>query len=248
MSYTTKHSELSSSLKTFDNQLELNDNLIFNRKHWHYLICGKRGSGKTTLLLNLLTTPKKEGGLLKEFDKIYLVSSTALKDSKLDELVEELQRGGTFYSDFSNDVMTEIMEDMEKTTSLKKKTPHYLLILDDVISSLPKNTQKRQAYNKFLVSSRHYKSSMIVLTQRLNELSPLVRSQSDIVSYYRSDNKKEDKIFTETFNVPEPMLKWCVSQPHSFITVSFTSGTPKYFCKFDEIEIKKSEDEKEEKD
>ena len=242
MAYTTKNSELSSALKTFDNQLELNENqAVFNRKHWHYLICGKRGQGKTTLLLNLLTTPKKEGGLMKEFNKIYMVSSTALKDSKMDDLVEELERGGSFYSDFTNETMVEIMEDMEKTTASMKKTPHYLLILDDVIQSLPMNRKRGQAFNKFLVSSRHYKSSMIILTQRLNELSPLVRSQSDIVSYYRSDNKKEDKIFVETFNVPEEMLKFCHSEPHSFITVSFTGGKPKYFCKFDLIENKKGE-------
>jgi hypothetical protein len=243
MAYSKKSSELSSSLKTFDDQLELNDNLIFNRKCWHYLICGKRGSGKTSLLLSLLTTPKKDGGLMKEFDKIYMVSSTALKDSKLDDLVEELERGGTFHSEFTNDVMTEIMEDMERTTAAKKKTPHYLLILDDVIQSLPMNRKRGQAFNKFLVSSRHYKSSMIILTQRLNELSPLVRSQSDIVSYYRSDNKKEDKIFMETYNVQEEMLKYCVAEPHSFITVSFTKGKPQYFCKFDLIENKKGENQ-----
>jgi ABC-type cobalamin/Fe3+-siderophores transport system ATPase subunit len=237
MSYKTKETELTKTLKPIDNQLELNDNTIFNRKHWHYLIVGKRGSGKSTLLLNLLSTPKKEGGLMKEFDTIYLVSSTAQKDEKFDQLVEELERGKTFYPEFSNEVMEEIMADMEKKISTKKKTPHFLVILDDVIESLPLNRKKGQAFNKFLISSRHFKSSMILLSQRLNQLSPLVRSQTDIVSYYRSDNKKEDKTFMETYSVPEDMLKFCVnSEPHSFITVSFTTGKPKYFCKFDEIE------------
>lgn len=237
MSYKTKETELTKTLKPIDNQLELNDNTIFNRKHWHYLVCGKRGSGKSTLLLNLLSTPKKEGGLQKEFDTIYLVSSTAQKDDKFDELVEELQRGNTFYPEFSNEVMEEIMADMEKKIASKKKTPHFLVILDDVIQSLPTNRKKGQAFNKFLISSRHFKSSLILLSQRLNELSPLVRSQADIVSYYRSDNKKEDKIFMETYSVPEDMLRFCVNrEPHSFITVSFTSGKPRYFCKFDEIE------------
>jgi hypothetical protein len=237
MSYKTKETELTKTLKPIDNQLELNDNTIFNRKHWHYLIVGKRGSGKSTLLLNLLSTPKKEGGLMKEFDTIYLVSSTAQKDEKFDPLVDELERGKTFYPEFSNEVMEEIMADMEKKISTKKKTPHFLVILDDVIESLPLNRKKGQAFNKFLISSRHYKSSMILLSQRLNQLSPLVRSQTDIVSYYRSDNKKEDKTFMETYAVPEDMLKFCVNrEPHSFITVSFTTGKPKYFCKFDEIE------------
>jgi len=237
MSFQLKKNELTDSIIPRDNQLQPNDNPIFNRRCFTMLISGSKGSGKTSLLLSLLSTPKKQGGLMKEFDRIYLVSPTARNDAKLDDLVEELEDGGTFYDEFSNDIQVEIMNDMDafNNNRKKKKKPHILVIYDDVISLLPNNRKKGQSFNKFMTCNRHMNASIIILTQRMSELSPLIRSQADLISYFKSNNKKENAIFIDTFGVNEDMLNFCCEDSHTFMTVSFMGKKPMYFKKFDEV-------------
>lgn len=239
MSYKLKENELTKNIKARDNQLDVVDDKIFNRRCWTYLIIGKKGSGKTNLLLNLLDTPIKEGGLKKEFDRIYMVSTTGRKDHKLDELVEELDEQGTYYDELDNDVMKEIMDDMDvfnDNWTKKKKKPHILVIFDDCIHTMPSNRKKGQHFNKFLTTNRHMNASIVILTQRLNELNAIVRSQADIVSFFKTDNKKENDTFIDTYGCPEDIMKTYLKDNHDFITVSFTGKKTKYYYKFDEIE------------
>jgi hypothetical protein len=236
--YNVKPNKLSEHMKARDNQLEMNDESVFNRRCWTMIITGQKGSGKTSLLLNLLSTPKKEGGLMKEFDKIIMVSSTGRNDSKLDELIEELDSGNAYYDEFSNDIQAEIMEKIDAFNASwkKKRKPHILVIYDDIIHTLPNNRKKGQHFNKFMTCNRHMNASIVILTQRMSELSPLVRSQADLICYFKSHNKKENEIFTETFGVPQEMLDFCCKDNHTFMTVSFMGKKPKYYCKFDELE------------
>jgi hypothetical protein len=237
MAFQLKKNELTESIIPRDNQLQQNDNPIFNRRCFTMLISGSKGSGKTSLLLSLLSTPKKQGGLMKEFDRIYLVSPTARNDAKLDELVEELESSGSFYDEFSNEIQKEIMDDIQAFNNnfKKKKKPHILVIYDDVISSLPNNRKKGQSFNKFMTCNRHMNCSIVILTQRMSELSPLIRSQADLICYFKSNNKKENTIFIDTFGVSEDMMNFCCEDNHTFMTVSFMGKKPLYFKKFDEV-------------
>jgi len=237
MTYELKHNKLTESIIPRDNQLQQTDDPIFNRRCWTMLISGSKGQGKTSLLLSLLSTPKKEGGLMKEFDRIYLVSSTARNDSKLDELVEELESSGTFHDEFSNEIQKEIMDDITAYNNnwKKKKKPHILVIYDDIIHTLPTNRKKGQHFNKFMTCNRHMNASTVILTQRMSELSPLVRSQADLICYFKNNNKKENQIFLDTFGVDEDLMNFCCEDNHTFMTVSFMGGKPKYFKRFDEV-------------
>ena len=75
----------------------------------------------------------------------------------------------------------------------------------------------------------------MILAQRLNELNPLIRSQTDIISYFRQDNPKEDKIFSETYGIPLQKIEECTKTPHSFITVNFLHNKPVIYNCFDQI-------------
>lgn len=238
MTYKLKPNKLTEFMKACDNQLEENEMSVFNRRCWTMIISGAKGMGKTSLLLNLLSTPKKEGGLMKEFDKIIMVSSTGRNDSKLDELIGELDESGSFYDEFDNEIQKQIMEQIDNFNARwkKKRKPHILVIYDDIIHTLPTNRKKGQAFNKFMTCNRHMNASIVILTQRLSELSPLIRSQADIICYFKSHNKKENEIFCDTYGVLPELLNFCCEDNHTFMTVSFMGKKPKYYKKFDELE------------
>lgn len=236
----TKASPLTQSITPKDDQLQIKDDGVFNRRCWTGLVVAKKGQGKTSLILSLLSTPKKQHGLLREFDRIYLVSPTAANDSKMDPLREECEQLGTFHSNLDNEVMGEIMEDIDGfneawAAGKKKRKPHVLLIMDDCLHALPKNTKRNQHFNKLMTCNRHINTSVLITTQRLNELSPLVRSQADIIMYFHSDNKKENEILKDTWNVRDDHLAEATRAPHSFMTISYMNGKPRYYSKFDEF-------------
>jgi hypothetical protein len=233
-----KSNPLTEAVKPRDNQENYNKDQIFAKNHFLYLVVGRKRSGKSTLALNLIDTPEKLGGFKKKFDKIYLVSPTAENDPKMMELVEELAPDGQFYNTFDNVVQGELMNKIKQYNDKfkkKKKQPHHLVIYDDVLAFLPSNKKKGQFFNSFMTNQRHFKCSAMILAQRLNELNPLIRSQADVVSYFRQDNPKEDKIFSETFGVPLGVIHEGTKEPHSFVTVNFLHDTPKVYKQFDEM-------------
>jgi hypothetical protein len=227
---------LTEAVKAKDDQENYKKDQVFAKDHFLYLVIGRKRSGKSTLALNMLDTPEKLGGFKKKFDKIWLVSPTAANDSKMEDLVTELEPDGQYYDTFNNDVQSQLMDKIKLYNSkTKKKKPHHLVIYDDVLAFLPSNKKKGQAFNSFMTNQRHFKCSAMILAQRLNELNPLIRSQADVVSYFRQDNPKEDKIFSETFGVSPELIDKCTSEPHSFLTVNFLHHTPKFYKRFDEV-------------
>ncbi len=231
-------SALTKAVEAKDDQENYKEDQVFAKNHFLYLVIGKKRSGKSTLALHLLDTPEKVGGFKKKFDKIYLISPTAQHDPKMSDLVDELQPEGQFYGDFNDTIQRQLMTQIAQENAKykgKKKQPHHLVIYDDVMALLPCNRQKHQAFNLFMTNQRHFKCSAMILAQRLSGLNALVRSQADVVSYFRQDNPKEDKIFEETFGVPKSCILKCTKEPHSFLTVDFLHDVPKIYKKFDQI-------------
>lgn len=231
--------KLTEAIKPKDDQSNYKKDQVFAKDHFLYLVVGRKRSGKTTLALNLLETPEAIGGLKKKFNKIWLISPTANSDEKLKDLVDELKEDNQFFDSFDNNVQKEIMDRIkdynnEWKQSKKKGRPHHLVIYDDCLAFLPHNKKKGQFFNSFMTNQRHLKSSSMILAQRLNELNPLIRSQADVVSYFRQDNPKEDKIFSETYGCPMEDIHECTKEPHSFITMNFLHDVPKKYKRFDE--------------
>jgi hypothetical protein len=84
---------------------------------------------------------------------------------------------------------------------------------------------------------RHYKCCCWILLQALKGASTLLRANCDMVSFWRSDSEPEIEAFLENFNVPRPIYEYCTREPYSFCHTTFTSGQPRYFKKFDLIEL-----------
>lgn len=231
----TVKNKLSDSMVALDNQLEIGEG-VFSRRGYLYLILGQKGSGKSSVLANLMQTPAKEGGFLKRYDKIYMVTPT--RDQKLESLISDLEEMGTFYDEFSDANIEEIVDDIKrfKASWKKKRKPEILLLLDDVLASLPSSRQKKGPFIRLIFNHRHLSTDIILLAQRYRDVPVSLRSQIDIISTFGLNNQTERKGFLEEFSVPEQIFKEVTDRPHNFLTVSMMrTGKPRLYDRFDEI-------------
>ena len=135
-------------------------------------IIGASGSGKTNLLLNLLT---RDGYYKDYFDRVFVISPTALN---LDKSYQELEKKtkyengkNLFYFDCDTEVLKSILDLQEE----EKKQNKVLVIMDDV-ASYTKFCRSPELL-KFSVMSRHYNCSCFLLSQAFH----LIYNQLDLI-------------------------------------------------------------------
>ena len=130
-------------------------------------------SGKTNLIVNLLN---RRQFYRKRFDYIILISSTY----HLDDMWRKAKGIDNVFESYDDEIINQIIEEQKKSleTEGREKTPNVLLILDDVIDSVPKNNS---ALNSLSMRLRHYKVTCWITTQKFNRLPSILRNQ---VQYY----------------------------------------------------------------
>ena len=105
---------------------------------------------------------------------------------------------------------------------------------------LDKGNTKNSQFNRLITSNRHINVNIWIMSQKYNTyLSPLVRSNADLIAFFRSDNKKEIKTLEDDLNV-EPKLfndiyNFCCTEPHSFMLINMQMGEPIFYRKLDRI-------------
>ena len=217
-----------------DNQLNRNSEGPIPDTSFVYIISGKKGMGKTTVLINLLDIKKKYQGLKKRYDKIYLVSPTGEFDPKLKKLVKELKESNRFYDTPNNETFEIILDDLKDD-----KDSHSLLILDDCADRLPKSVDL-SLLNRLVILSRHFKLCIIITTQKYNKINPMIRSNADIISFFRTDNKKEYNTLKDDLNTDDDKLKMVydfATTGNSFLHINMFSNPITYYKNFDKIII-----------
>lgn len=211
-----------------------------NSKFWTWCIIGMKGAGKSSILLKMLDTHLK-----KYYDNIYLVSTTALMDDKFKELIKELVPEGKFFDHFNDEVITQIFDEV-KAYNEEYKNPRNLVILDDVISDLPKATEKRSFFNRFFVGSRHAKCDLILTSQSFKRLNTLIRDNTDIWTLHHTNNKRELKNLEDEINMPPEELHLYMKEiehgQHDNLTINFMSKPPVVIKNFKEILSIKNKD------
>jgi hypothetical protein len=231
--FKTEKSPLTKLLEPKDKQLKSSIDCLPKTGYYIWVLVGKRGSGKSNLLLNALENAEL---YKKHYDNIFLISPTANRDDKFQALCKELSKEDKCYEDVSNKIVEEILERIQKYNDehkKRKRKPHNLIIFDDCISMLPRSTEKGSIFNKLIVQNRHYKTDVFITTQQFKKLSPLVRSNIDMISFFRNDNVMEKKSFMEEYNISEELLDDATDEAHSFLHICFNSNKPTYFKRFD---------------
>lgn len=234
MSYKIQHSKLSEELNALDNQVPPDDSPLPLRPTTH-LIIAKKGSGKSSLLINML---KSKNAYNKKFDNIYLFSPTCRGDSKFDSLVGELDPEGKVIDDLTPESLHKVLENIKDFNEnfKKKREPLNLIIFDDCYHQLLKRGKDAAVLNKLITQARHYKTSLIFCIQRF-KCSPLLRSNSDLVSIFRIDNKQDLKEVLDEWSVRPELYNMATSKPYGFLHISYCSNPPRYFSKFSPIEF-----------
>ena len=227
--------------KPLDNNLKRDDSpLPKGTRGLIWIISGKKGTGKTSLILNVLSQKVKDGGYKKYFDNIWFISPTAEMDDKANKLITELKEDNKYYKHLDVAIIDEIeAQILAYNAENIKKEPRNLLILDDCICELPPRLGK-SLLNKLVVLARHYKLSIWFLVQKYNSLNTLIRSNADLISFFKTDNEKEyktleDDVFINN-NLFRDIYEYATDEgPNSFLHINLLSNPPTFYKKFDKI-------------
>ncbi len=224
-------------LNSVDNMIQLSKDPLPKDQHIKWVIYGQTGSGKSNLLLNAL---RHKIFYKNYFDNIYMCSPTGKNDAKFDKLIEELEQDDRYYNNCSEETTKEIIDKIEEFNDSwdydkKKRQPRNLIIYDDCLHDFPKATQKNSLINKLITTNRHLKLSIIITSQRYKSMNPLIRINTNIISFFRNNNMMEKKLFCEENSVDIDILDAICEKNHDFMHITYTSGIPLYYDKFNLI-------------
>jgi hypothetical protein len=246
--FQTIHNNLTDKIKPLDNQLnrgEMNAPIPLT-KAIIWVMSASKGRGKTTTLLNVLKTKQKDGGLKKYFNNIFMFSPTARTDNKTKKLVEELEEDGKFYDEFNDTTGEEVIQrikdynkEFKNDKEHKGQEPRNLIIFDDSMTDLPKSFETKGGLNKLIIQARHNNTWCIFLVQRYIGVNRVIRSQADLISFWKTDNTRELQALTDDVNIDKDLMKavyeFATDKPNDFLHINLLSR--KFFKKFDEIII-----------
>lgn len=211
----------------FYNELHINKDKK-NPKNWknhfishnsHILVCGKTGTGKTNWLLNYLL---RSAG---EFHKVIIFTGSTL-DEPLYNAIRDSSEKVEAYNDIDE------MPNLEELEGKGMYNKPKLIIFDDFINLNPKELKK---IYKYIVSSRKYGCSCIIMTQDYKSANKLiVRNVNYIVLFKINDNISISNIIRNhnLDDVDKDLFKrayhLCTHQPLDFMLLDFRSNDPKH--------------------
>lgn len=240
----TIHNDLTDRLKPLDNQLNrsLIDGPIPDTRSCVYIMNGSKGRGKTNTLICLLQVKKQDGGLRKYFDNIFMFSPTGRSDNKVKRLITELDRDGKFYEEFNDQTGNEVMDKIKEYNEQKlEENPdaeiRNCIIFDDCMCDLPKSFEKKGGLNRMIIQARHNKTWLIFLVQRYVGVNRVIRSQADLISFWKTDNQRELQALMDDVNIDKDKLKmiyeYATDKPNDFLHINLLNRT--FYKNFDRI-------------
>lgn len=219
-------------LNSIDNQVIRSEEPLPKNMFNIWTIYGARGSGKSNLLLNAL---RHKIFFKNYYNNIYLISPTAKNDAKFKDLVDELEEEDKLFTDCDEETIKEIIEKI-KGYNEENKNAKNLIIFDDCIHMLPRSTQK-SVIHELITTNRHLRTTIIITSQRFKNISTLIRANADIISFFKTNNTMEKKLFCDEYSINEEVLEAITENNHDFMHITFTSGKPLFFDKFTKINI-----------
>ena len=183
----------------------------------HILVVGKTGTGKTNWLLNYIM---RSAG---EFSKIIVFTGSTMNEPLYNALYESSNKVEMF-----NDI--DEMPDLEEFECDNMYKKPKLIIFDDFINLSPKELKK---IYKYVVSSRKYGCSCILMTQDYKSANKLiVRNVNYIILFKINDNISISNIIRNhnINDVDKELFKnaylLCTKEPMDFLMLDFRTDNP----------------------
>jgi hypothetical protein len=135
------------------------------------LCCAKRGSGKSNIIRWLIQAEEHN------FKKVYLISPTERVNKFYSEFIDE----DCIFDEYSERWVEKLIETMteENTGKTGDKLSNVLVILDDCIADL--NMHSSKTLKILFARGRHAGIGIVITTQYINAVSPLIRTNSDYI-------------------------------------------------------------------
>lgn len=151
------------------------------------LLVGKRGSGKTVLMKHLIECE------YQDFDKIFLFCPTSDLNDDFKELIPET----CTFKEYDDDWVIRLMDSCAEQIKKGKAKKKILLILDDIATD-NKLKKDNDGFTNVFTRGRHLGLSIILTSQYLNTLLPIVRSNCDYIFVSKLNNYSL-KLLTEEY-------------------------------------------------
>jgi len=196
-------------------------------------------SGKTNFLCNILlqNDPRM---YRNNFQKIYIFSSTAHTDAKMQMIIEELEipddQVFTEYDEEIVDTLYELnKEEYNEAVRDKEKPNNILYIFDDL--SYGNNLKKSQtgAIEKLFCAGRHTLQSIIILQQKYTQSLTCARENMTAGVFFKCSDKQLDLVAEEhNFleggkNQFKKMFRKVTNEPHSALIINYSNPTEKMY-------------------
>jgi hypothetical protein len=198
------------------------------------LMIGSRQSGKTTCLVNLVSRFYSK---IYKPEHVYIFSPSVFLDPQY-QLIK-----GNKYETFDSNLVEELMNDLKKCIKRygQDRSPRHLFLLDDIISD-PSAHNSYSLISKLYISGRHFNCDVILLTQSITMVAPVIRKNSlAIISFNLQEAEKE--ILLKEFGSRRvkkefyQMLEDCFDHKYNslYINVQAHNKGEKYIKNFNEF-------------
>jgi Cdc6-like AAA superfamily ATPase len=171
-------------------------------------IASKRGTGKSVLVSEIMRELLKRDQY--KVDIFVVMSGSAGLNKDYVDIVP-----ANLIMPFSEEVMNRIWDHQAKIAPEKRE--HICLVLDDCLGD--KEAVRNPTIQKWYSVCRHINASIIVISQHTSVLlTPIIRSQSDLIIYSKLNRQQLEQLWMSTTNISKK----------DFIRVSETLGGRDY--------------------
>ena len=234
-------------ITNYDDYVDKTDDIqyrheLFN-KPFRMLIAGSSGSGKTNFLVNLLV--KK----FIYYENVIFFSKTLQDDrkyeiirtyfemvkDKVDEMNAKLSKSGDTNRHEFNYMMVDDVNQLPKLDDRSKIKPHTLIVLDDAVNEIRENKQFHDFCSRAFSYVRHRKSSIIIITQKLEKAIPtFIRSNTTHFIIFGHQTLPSITDLTNylplEYDEIKQMFEKNIKNPHDFFVITKDAPDDKKVC------------------
>ena len=216
------------------------DSFTINKKNifdlpMRLLLIGKSGNGKSSFLGNLLLRNEFYKNDFKP-ENIYIFSGSLDGDKKIETIIKQLDVPSEnlfnrYNDDEINVVYDLLVDDYNKSISLKQNPEHKLIIFDDLsYTNKMKTSKKESALDRLFCNGRKYLISTIVTAQKYSQLNTTSRENCSGMILNNCSNKQIELIeadvnFTKSKKYFHELFREITKDKYSTFIVNFSNDT-----------------------